>query len=114
MQEDRVLGSYCCGSCDLAEAGVGQPVLMRKVCFIRRAVKDLLRACHLKTEISEKAGLLEVCLKNKLESEWSQITGGCHYILEYIRVRLQRALNARKKSSDYILWAVGSHWKIAG
>ena len=60
-------------------------------------MKDLLRACHLKSGISEKAGLLEVRLKNKLESEWSQITGGCHYILEYTRVSLQRALNARKK-----------------
>lgn len=42
---------------------VGEPGLMLKVCFIMRAVKDWLRACHLKTGIREKIGLLEICLK---------------------------------------------------
>jgi len=32
--------------------------------------------------------------------------------LEVIEVRLQRALIAGKRCSDYILWAVRSHWKI--
>lgn len=65
----QVHDSCYCSYCDLAEAGMGQPALMPKVCFIMRAVKDLLKACHLKTGISEKAGLLEIYLKNKLVSE---------------------------------------------
>lgn len=57
---------------------------MQKTCFNSKTVKDLLRTCHLKTGIQkkkkigvgEKAGLLEICLKNGLESTWSQITEG--------------------------------------
>lgn len=56
---------------------------MQKICFNSRTVKDLLRTCHLKTGIkkkktgiSEKAGLVVICLKNGLESAWSQITEG--------------------------------------
>lgn len=83
-----------------SRAGVGQPVLMQKICLKLRTVKFLLGACHLKTGISEKTGPLEICLKNMLEN--LKVTG----------VRLQRALNARKISSAYILWAVGSNRKI--
>lgn len=32
--------------------------------------------------------------------------------LKVVGVRLQRALIASKRCSDYLLWAVGSHWKI--
>ena len=73
---------------------------MQKICLKLRTMKFLLGACHLKTGIREKNGPLEICLKNVLEN--LKVTG----------VRLQRTLNARKISSAYILWAVGSHWKI--
>lgn len=44
---------------------------------------NLLKACHLNTEISEKTGPVEISLKNVLENlevYWSQITEGleCH------------------------------------
>lgn len=94
-------GSYCCGYSDLTEAGVGQPVLMQKIYLNVRTMKDLLRTCHLNTEISAMTGPLETSLKNVLEN------------LKYIGVRLQRASNATKRSSDY---SMGSWeptvWKI--
>lgn len=42
---------------------MGQPVLMQKICLNLRTLKNLPRACHLKTGISEKTGPLEICLK---------------------------------------------------
>ena len=60
---------------------MGQSVLMQKIGFTSRIVEDLPRTYHLKTGIikkkkeeeeegvSEKANLLEICLKNGPESE---------------------------------------------
>lgn len=69
-------GNYYYG-CSDSGGRSGQLVLMQKICWDLRTVKDLLRACHLNTETSEKTGPLAISLKNVLENfkvYWSQIT----------------------------------------
>lgn len=91
-------GSYYYYYFDPAEAGVGQPVLMQKICLNLKTKKDLLRACHLNTAISEKTGLLEISLKNVLENfkvYWSHIT-----------------VDLECQEEMFRLQAIGNHWKI--